>query len=109
MTIKSQFTNQMIKYSVALILFLLVSLINVDQACDAPAKEKGIYTVDLTHIADGLNESDPSTDDSVGSLDDITKSNSAANNIFSAHVKPTSYLVQSYIRPLTRAPPQSRI
>jgi hypothetical protein len=109
MNVKCQFTNHMIKYSVALILFLLVSLINVAQACDAPSKEKGIYVVDLTHIADGLNESEPSTDDSVGSLDDITKSNSAVNNVFSARVKPTSYLDQSYIRPLTRAPPRSRI
>ena len=108
MNVKCQFINHMIKYSVALILFLFVSLINVAQACDAPFKEKGIYNVDFTYIADGFNESDPSTDDSVGILDDIVKSIHAAHNISLVRVKPTFYLDQSYIRPLTRAPPQSR-
>ena len=99
----------MIKYSVALILFLSVSLINVAQACDAPSKEKGTSGVDFTYIADGFNESDPSTDDSVGILDDIIKSINAAHNISLVRVHTTLYLDQSYIRPFTHAPPQSTV
>ena len=108
MNVKTQLTSYMIKCNVALILLLSVSFINVPQACDVPASEKGIFVADFEYIADSLT-SDSGVDDSVGITDEVVEKIGAVHNVSLVQVKATFYLEHSYLWPLTRAPPKSMI